>query len=56
MQFYVLCPVINTTMCISHSKRDVFFSTGIKWDNTPPYCGQLPGLEKTGPKFWDTVC
>jgi hypothetical protein len=29
--------------------RDVFFSTGIKWKNSSPYCGQLPALEKIQP-------
>jgi hypothetical protein len=31
---------------------DVFFSTGIKWDNSPPYCGQLPALEETEPALY----
>jgi len=30
----------------SRSKRDIFFSTGIKWAKNPPNCGQLPELEK----------
>jgi len=25
------------------------FSTGIKWENSPPYCRQLPALEKIDP-------
>jgi len=33
-------------LAFSRRKWDVFFSTGIKWDNSAPYCGQLPALEK----------
>ena len=29
--------------------KEVYFSTGIKRDNSPPYCGQLPALEEIEP-------
>ena len=34
--------------------KDVFFSTGIKWGNSPPYCRQLPAVEKIDPGWCDT--
>jgi hypothetical protein len=30
-------------------KQMISFSTEIMWENIPPYCGQLPTLEKIEP-------
>jgi len=30
-------------------------STGIKWDNSAPYCGQLPAVEKIETGWCETV-
>jgi len=35
-------------------KRDIYFSTGFKCGNSPPYCRQLPALEKTDPAWFGT--
>jgi hypothetical protein len=35
-------------------KEMFFFSTEFKWDNSPPYCGRLPAIEKTEPEVCDT--
>jgi len=38
---------------VSFIVKELLFSTGIKWGNGPPYCGQLPAPEKIQPGWCD---
>ena len=45
-------PINKTTMSnVLVKVEDVFFSIGSKWENSLPYCRQLPALEKIDPNW-----
>jgi len=42
-----------STLLVKVKEIFFFFPTGIKWENSPLYCRQLPALEKIQPGWCD---